>query len=70
VAGCLLKEEEVASWAKWLNGPAALLGWQGKERRERWVGCIRGLGRNFKKNSKTIFFEVLAAAKDGFKRII
>jgi hypothetical protein len=47
-AGCLLKEEDgVASWACWAkrpNGPASLLGWHGKEIRERWVGCICGLG--------------------------
>jgi hypothetical protein len=29
----------------WPNGSTALLGWRNKVRRERWLGCIRGLGR-------------------------
>jgi hypothetical protein len=33
------------------------------------MGCQSGLGQIFKKNTKTVF-EVLAPAKDGFKRII
>jgi hypothetical protein len=28
------------NWATRPNGSATLLGWHGKERRERWVGCI------------------------------
>jgi hypothetical protein len=40
---CWLKEEDARlgrCWATRPGGSSSLLGWHGKERRERWVGCI------------------------------
>jgi hypothetical protein len=48
---CWLKEEDARlgrCWATRLGGPSSLLGWRGKERRERWVGSIADRAQSLK----------------------